>query len=113
MMKSAAASCSVNRPCRHYDPCARCSAERYLLQSDWELLEFYNIVQDQVDGVSGAPRLEGYEAAARLHGYPPSRVPWLVAGAALINRLISKTDVVDWQRECGKPLRLIGPEDVS
>jgi hypothetical protein len=107
MLKSAAASCTDDNPCRHYDPCARCQAGRYLSEDDWLLIGFYRTVQDQIDGMSGAPRLDGYSAAVELHGYPPELRSWLVQGAAMLARLISKQDQVDWLRELGKPMRYV------
>ena len=64
------------------------------------------------DGNSGAPRLEGYEAAARLFGYQKSEIGWLVTTACLIHRLVQRQEHVDWITETGKPYRLVGYEDV-
>ena len=111
MLRSAELSCNEDNPCKHYDPCARCAADRYLTAEDWRLIGFYRAVADQVDGVTGMLRLEGVEAAARLHGYEGDLL-WLVKGATLLSRLVSKSETVDWLGECGKSLRHIQPEDV-
>jgi len=69
-------------------------------------------VADQQTG-EAMPRLEGYEAACRLHGYPEEHWTWLVSGAVMLHRLLAKQDEVNWYRECGKSYREIGPEDVA
>jgi len=105
------ASCTDNMPCRHYDPCARCEAETWLTEEDWYVIGFYQKVADQVSS-SGMPRLEGFEAGARLHGYPETHRTWLVSAAVMLHRLIAKQDEVNWCLECGKSYREIGPGDV-
>lgn len=112
MLKSGAASCTDDHPCKHYDPCARCQAQLYLTPDDWLLIRFYRMVADQADGTTGAPRHDRYEATARREGLPDDLIPWLVSGAAMLHRLVTKQDEVEWIKECGKPYRYIGPEDV-
>ena len=75
-------NCNARSPCRHFRPCPRHEAEFVLTPEDWRLVEFYQRVADQwinqtPMGVDKGPpiltpRLEGYEAALRLHGYPRS-----------------------------------------
>jgi len=59
------------------------------------------------------PRLEGYEAAFRLFGYPVDQREWLIGGAVMLHRLVSKQDEVNWWQECGKSYAMIGPGDVA
>ena len=106
-------ACNERNPCKHYDPCPRCAAGRYLTDDDWVAVQFYSQVSDQSDGMSGAPRLDLYASAAETYGYPEHLRSWLVKTAAMIHRLVIKTDKVNWLDECGKPYRLIGPGDVA
>jgi hypothetical protein len=75
------------------------------------VVDFYRKVSDQTD-MNGGPRIEGYEAMARLQGYPESLRPWVIESAVTLHRLVTKTDRVNWLMECGKPYRLIEAEDV-
>ena len=65
------------------------------------------------------PRLEAYESALRLHGYPKEMWAWLAEWARVLHRLYHKLDVVDWRRETatkdnprGKSMRDVTPADV-
>ena len=58
------------------------------------------------------PRMEGYEAALRLHGYPRELWPWLTEWARTLHRLFRKQDEVDWYSETGKTWGEITPDDV-
>lgn len=52
--------------------CAKCAADKYLTPEDWDVLDFYRIVSDQVVNLVGfgdaylVPRLEAWEAAYRI-----------------------------------------------
>ena len=105
-------TCTDNVPCRHYDLCAGCQAKAWLTEEDWYLVRFYHHVADQVTE-GGLPRLEGYAAAFSLHGYPESVRYWLIRGAVMLHRLMTKQDEVNWRQECGKDYRHIGPGDVT
>lgn len=59
------------------------------------------------------PRLEGYEAALRIYGYPRSEWAWLVQGAATLHALVHGLDRVNWLLETGKQTQQITPEDVA
>ena len=119
----AARNCTPDRPCRHYDPCARCQAEAFLTDEDWVIVRFYCLVADQYVnqapmGTGGGPprltpRLEAYEAVLRLHRYPESLHGWLSDGAVTLARLLVGTDVVNWPVEFGKSLRFIGLGEVE
>lgn len=105
-------SCTEDSPCRHFDPCARCQAVLYLTDEDWDVIRFYRLVADQVEGVSGMPRLEAYERMGRLNGYGDGALAWLIPAAASLHRLVAKQDTVDWQIETGKRYRDVTIEDV-
>jgi hypothetical protein len=76
------------------------------------VVQFYLTVQDQVD-MGGAPRIEGYEAALRLHGWPRRHWSWLTTTAVQLHRLITKQDQVNWKLELGKRFADVTPEDVT
>ncbi len=59
------------------------------------------------------PRLEGYEAALRLHGYAESDWPWLVNWGQCIHRLVHKMERINWHQELGKSFAEVEPEDVE
>jgi hypothetical protein len=93
-----------------------------LTVEDWRIVRFYERVADQFfkapmgvekGAVPLTPRLEGYEAALRLYGYPESEWEFLVDGAVMLHRLVRKLDKVMWEFELGKPESAVRPEDVS
>jgi hypothetical protein len=90
-----------------------CTARAVLTWDDWYLISYYRHVKDQVEGMAGLPRLEGYEAALRLYRYPNRHHEWLVTGAMALHALLIKQDTVHWQTETGKLMRDIRPEDVN
>ncbi len=98
-------NCSEDAPCRDSEPCDQHLAARYLTGEDWQLIEFYQLVHDQYINQTPmgtgpgsplimTPRLEGYEAALRMHGYPAEHWPWLAHWAAVLHRLVHKIDTV-------------------
>ncbi len=90
--------CGQHNPCRRgADRCARCNATDNLTDTDWYLVEFYRTVADQYINQTpmGAgegqpmhltPRLEGYEAALRIGGYPRELWRWLTHWAKVLHR---------------------------
>ncbi len=90
-----------------------CLARLVLTGDDWYLIHFYRHVRTQADGMTGMPRLEGYESALRLYRYPVEHHGWLVTGAITLHCLLAKHDTVQWQQETGKSMRDIRPEDVT
>lgn len=53
------------------------------------------------------PRLEAYEAAARIYGYPVSEHGRLIRGAITLHRLVHKIDKIDWFAELGQAFRSV------
>jgi hypothetical protein len=94
-----------------------------LTPDDWRIVRFYERVSDQFINqapmgvekgpVPLTPRLEGYEAALRLYGYPETQWEFLVDGALMLHRLVQGVDVVLWEYEMGKARHQVRPEDVS
>ncbi len=87
------------------------------------MIQFYRYVEDQYINQTPmgggpdsppvlTPRMEGYEAALRLHGYPRELWPWLTEWARTLHRLFRKQDVVSWPKELGKSLRDVTPADL-
>jgi hypothetical protein len=95
----------------------KCQAELVLSPEDWEIIGFYSRVQDQcINQNAGgtpfmSPRLEGYEAAARIYGYDERDRRRLIEGALMLHRLVQKIDVVNWPQETGKDRRALTYED--
>lgn len=89
-------------------------AFKVLDDEDWYIISFYRLVSDQVVAVgeSALPRLEGYEACLRLHGFPEHEHSFLTKNAVMLHRLLSKQDVVEWKLETGKSFGEIRPADV-
>jgi hypothetical protein len=58
-----------------------------------------------------SPRLEGYEAALRIYGYPQMLHGWLTDWARFLHALCHDMDDVDWFTELGKPLNMTTYED--
>lgn len=107
-------NCNENSPCPYYAPCPAHEAARILTREDWELVAFYRQCADQVTvvGETVVPRLEGFEAAARLYMHPEELRPWLTEGACLLFRLLNDLETINWWEELGKPFHLVKPEDV-
>ena len=108
----------------HFDPCARCAAERVLNAEDWRLIRFYQRISDQYtnqtpmgSGSSGPVltlRMEGVVAALDVYGETdPWERKWLTDGAFMLFRLVHKFDTVNWHEELGKPLAAVVPGDVE
>lgn len=91
--------CDERNPCRRYsNRCPRCNAADGLERSDWYILGFYRRVDDQYINQSPmgvakdspmclTPRLEAWESALRIWGYPEDIWPWLVHWTVLLHRL--------------------------
>lgn len=114
-MLRGAANCNENARCRSHDPCPRCLCLRVLDRDDWQLIDFYRSVSDQVieTGKDFMPRLEGYRAGLEIGGHARRDWPWLCEGARTIHGFMYRTNEVNWYRELGKPLRDVTPEDVT
>ncbi len=116
--------CNPQHPCRRGgERCSRCEAIDVLTEEDWYLIRFYHYVEDQYINQTPmgggpdsppvlTPRMEAYEAALRLHGYPRELWPWLTEWARTLHRLFRKLDVVSWPKELGKSLRDVTPADL-
>lgn len=113
----AAHVCTEDDPCKPPSTCNRCDAIRALTGLDWYILNFYTRVQSQYinqtpmgtkDGhVIVTPRLEGFESALRIYGYPRPHWPFLVEWASFVLRVVHGTEEVVMPR----PWRLLQPED--
>ncbi len=127
MAASPSCLCKPENPCRRGgERCFRCLAIDVLTEEDWYLIRFYHYVEDQYinQTPNGAgegcpaivtPRLEAYQAALEIHGYPRELWPWLTEWAKTLHGLHRKLDVVsasEWQRELGKPLWDVTPADL-
>lgn len=89
-----------------------------LTVADWYLLDFYRVVEAQYINQTpmGAgkdspplltPRLEAYEAALRMHGYPRDHWAWLSHWAFILHRLRHGLEKLT-----GRELRAITPANV-
>ena len=94
-----------------------------LTPSDWVLIGFYRRVADQYINQTPmgmkegppitTPRLEGYEAALRLYGYPKCEWSGLVDGAVMLHRLAGDNKrVLAFLHSQGLRYQDIQPEDV-
>lgn len=106
-------------PCRRGgEQCARCEARTHLTDDDWYLIDFYRTVQDQYinqgdmegGGALTTPRLEGYEAALRLGGYPKELWAWLTHWAHQLHRFHRGTEKLPKTKEQLAHKRSLGVE---
>lgn len=85
----------VHDACREA-PCLACGAAAEMVQEDWDVVDFWVAVQDQVvplpileDGaVYLAPRLEGWLAMCDLLGLDQARRRVLIEGATHLHELV-------------------------
>jgi hypothetical protein len=98
------------------DLCIQCAAEERLTPSDWAVVRFWTLAQDQVEnltpmGLEGggawlAPRIEGWAALCELHGIHLEQRAMLIEQARALHEAIHG-------RRVNRGVHLMAPEDLA